>query len=225
MTLIDVNQVNYFYQDGDIQRYILRDIFCAFDRGKFYTVLGESGSGKTTFLALLSALDQPKSGSILYEGADIKAIGNEKYRRNKISIVFQAYNLVPYMTALENVKVAMSITDNRLPDNVDSVAYNLLDYIGITRERANRTVNKLSGGEQQRVAIARALATNVDVILADEPTGNLDDEMETEIVQIFKKLAHEHNKCVIVVTHSNLIANEADVIFRLRKGQFEQEYE
>jgi len=222
MALIDVNDISYFYQDGDTQRYILRDITCSFERGKFYTVLGESGSGKTTFLALLSALDQPKAGNILFEGADINAIGSDKYRRNKISIIFQAYNLVPYMTALENVKVAMSITDNKLPDDVDSVAYNLLDYIGITRERANRTVNKLSGGEQQRVAIARALATNVDVILADEPTGNLDDEMESEIVRIFKRLASEHNKCVIVVTHSSIISNEADETFRLRKGRFEQ---
>ena len=222
MALIDVNHIDYFYQDGDTQRYILRDISCSFERGKFYTVLGESGSGKTTLLALLSALDQPKAGNILYEGVDIKSIGSEKYRRNKIGIVFQSYNLIPYMTALENVKVAMSITDNQIPREIDSVAMNLLDYIGITSDRASRTVNKLSGGEQQRVAIARALATNVDVILADEPTGNLDDEMEVEIVQIFKRLAHEHNKCVVVVTHSHLIAQEADEVFRLRKGRFEQ---
>ncbi|MCL2071829.1 MAG: ABC transporter ATP-binding protein [Oscillospiraceae bacterium] len=221
MALIDVNQINYFYQDGDTKRYILNNISYSFERGRFYTIFGESGSGKTTFLALLSALDQPKAGSVSYEGNDIKKIGLDKYRRNKISIIFQQYNLVPYMTAAENVRVAMSITDNKLPDNLNEVVYNLLDYIGITRERADRTVNKLSGGEQQRVAIARALATNVDVILADEPTGNLDDEMEIEIVQIFKKLAHEHNKCVIVVSHSSQIADEADEVIKLRKGNFE----
>ena len=221
MAIIEVNNVSYFYQDGDAQRYILRDISCVFEKGRFYTILGESGSGKTTFLALLSALDQPKAGGIFYEGADIKAIGYDRYRRNRVSIIFQAYNLVPYMTAMENVRVAMSITDNALPDDQESVAYNLLDYIGITKDKASRTVNKLSGGEQQRVAIARALATNVDVILADEPTGNLDEDMENEIVQIFKKLAHEHNKCVIVASHSNQIANEADEVFRLRKGRFE----
>jgi len=221
MALLSVNNINYFYQDGDVQRYILRDITCSFDRGYFYTVLGESGSGKTTLLALLSALDQPKTGTVYYDGTDIRTIGYEKYRRNNVSIVFQAYNLVPYMTAVENVRVAMSITDNELPKDAETVAYNLLDYIGISRDRADRTVNKLSGGEQQRVAIARALATNVDVILADEPTGNLDDEMEAEIVHIFKRLAHEHNKCVIVVSHSSMIANEADVVYRLRKGRFE----
>jgi len=221
MALLSVDNINYYYQDGDVLRYILRDISCSFDRGTFYTVLGESGSGKTTLLALLSALDQPKTGTVRYEGVDIKSIGYDKYRRNNVSIIFQAYNLVPYMTAVENVRVAMSITDNQLPNDLESVAYNLLDYIGISKDRADRTVNKLSGGEQQRVAIARALATNVDVILADEPTGNLDEDMETEIVQIFKRLAHDHNKCVIVVSHSSQIANESDVVFRLRKGKFE----
>lgn len=221
MALIDVNGISYFYQDGDSRRYILSDVSYSFERGKFYTIFGESGSGKTTFLAMLSALDQPKTGTVSYEGNDIKSIGLEKYRRNKISIIFQQYNLVPYMTAAENIRLAMSITDNPLPKNLDDVVYNLLDYIGITRERADRTVNKLSGGEQQRVAIARALSTNVDVILADEPTGNLDDDMENEIVQIFKKLAHDNNKCVIVVTHSSQIANEADEVIKLRKGNFE----
>jgi len=218
MALIDVAQVNYFYQDGDARRYILKDVSCSFERGRFYTILGESGSGKTTLLSLLSALDKPKSGGVFFDGTDIKQIGYEKYRRNKISIIFQSYNLVPYMTAAENVRVAMSVTDNPLPGDLKSVAYNLLDYIGITRDKADRAVIKLSGGEQQRVAIARALATNVDVILADEPTGNLDEEMETEIVQIFKRLAHEHNKCVIVVSHSGRIASESDVTFRLSKG-------
>ena len=186
----------------------------------FIQYLGNQVLGKTTFLSLLSALDEPKSGEILYNDESLKKIGYENYRRNKIGIIFQAYNLVPYMTALENVKVAMSITENKLPDNETDIAYNLLDYIGLSKEKADRTVNKLSGGEQQRVAIARAISTNVDVVLADEPTGNLDEDMENEIVEIFKKLAHEHNKCVIVVTHSSQIAKESDVTFKLRKGKF-----
>lgn len=190
-------------------------------KGNFIRYFGESGSGKTTFLSLLSALDEPKSGEVLYENEGLKRIGYESYRRNKIGIVFQSYNLVPYMTAVENVRVAMSITENKLPDNQIEVAYNLLDYIGISKEKADRTVNKLSGGEQQRVAIARALATNVDVILADEPTGNLDEDMENEIVEIFKKLAHEHEKCVIIVTHSSQISAQSDKTFKLRKGKFE----
>ena len=213
-----VNDVSYFYQDGDQQRFILKDVSCSFERGVFYTILGASGSGKTTFLALLSALDKPHSGEILYENMPINKIGFEYYRRNKIGIVFQSYNLIPYMTALENIQVAMSITDNPLPADTKGVAYNLLDYIGISKEKADRTINKLSGGEQQRVAIARALATNVDMILADEPTGNVNEEMAEELVAIFKKLAHEHNKCVVVVTHSSLIAAQSDVVSRLSRG-------
>ncbi|GGI66833.1 ABC transporter ATP-binding protein [Enterococcus alcedinis] len=218
MTLLETKNVDYYYQDGDQRRYILKDASVKFEKGKCYSILGQSGSGKTTFLSLISALDAPKEGSVLLNGKDIKEIGYEDFRRNEISIIFQSYNLVPYLTAVENVLVPMSITDNELPKNHKEVAYNLLDYIGITQEKANRLVNQLSGGEQQRVAIARALATNVDIILADEPTGNLDEEMEQEIVDIFKELAHTHNKCVIMVTHSNEIAQQADEILYLRKG-------
>ena len=218
MSLLETKHVDYYYQDGDQRRYILKDASVAFEKGKLYSILGQSGSGKTTFLSLISALDAPKVGTVLLEDKDIKEIGYDYFRRNKISIIFQSYNLVPYLTAAENVLVPMSITDNELPANHQEVAYNLLDYIGITKEKANRLVNQLSGGEQQRVAIARALATNVDIILADEPTGNLDEEMEQEIVDIFKELAHTHNKCVIMVTHSNEIAQQADERLYLRKG-------
>ena len=218
MSLLETKHVDYYYQDGDQRRYILKDASVAFEKGKLYSILGQSGSGKTTFLSLISALDAPKEGTVLLEDKDIKEIGYDYFQRNKISIIFQSYNLVPYLTAAENVLVPMSITDNELPANHQEVAYNLLDYIGITKEKANRLVNQLSGGEQQRVAIARALATNVDIILADEPTGNLDEEMEQEIVDIFKELAHTHNKCVIMVTHSNEIAQQADERLYLRKG-------
>ena len=217
-SIIAVNQISYFYQDGEQRRFILKDVSCSFRKGVFYTILGASGSGKTTLLSLLSALDKPSSGQIFYNNRSLESIGFESYRRNKIGIVFQSYNLIPFMTAVENIQVAMSITENKLPRDERNVAYNLLNYIGINKEKANRTINKLSGGEQQRVAIARALATNVDLILADEPTGNVNEEMAEEIVEVFKKLAHDHNKCVIVVTHSTQIAAESDVIFRLSKG-------
>ncbi len=218
MTLLETKAVDYYYQDGDQRRYILKETSVSFEKGTFYAILGQSGSGKTTFLSLISALDSPKSGQFLYEGTDIEKIGHENYRRDDISIIFQSYNLIPYLSAVENVLVPMAITKNQLPDNQREVAYNLLDYIGITKEKADRLVNQLSGGEQQRVAIARALATNVDIILADEPTGNLDEEMEQEIIDIFKELAHVHNKCVIVVTHANEIAQQADEVLYLRKG-------
>ena len=221
MELINLKNINYFYRDGDEKRFILKDINISFELGKLYVVLGDSGSGKTTLLSLLAALDDPKSGDILINNHNIKEMNPDFYRRNKLGIIFQSYNLIPYMTAHENILVAMGITDNKMPDDKEEVAYNLLDYIGINKKKAERTVNRLSGGEQQRVAIARALATNVDIILADEPTGNLDEDREKEIVEIFKKLAKDHNKCVILVTHSKEVAKEADVVLNLRKGKIE----
>jgi putative ABC transport system ATP-binding protein len=219
VSLLAVENVNYSYQDGDARRFILDDVSCDFERGTFYTITGSSGSGKTTLLSLFGALDKSENGTILFEGKPIAEYGFEDYRRNKVGIIFQSYNLIPYMTAAENVQVAMGITDNEMPKDLESVAYNLLDYLGIDRKKADRAVNKLSGGEQQRVAIARALATNVDLILADEPTGNVNEEVENELIDIFKQLAHEHNKCVIVVTHSSQIAEQSDVSYHLYKGK------
>jgi len=218
MALLTAENVSYYYQDGDRRRYILKEIFFTYEKGRFYTILGESGSGKTTFLSLLGAMDEPKAGAIYYEDEDIRKIGYEVFRRNKVGFVFQNFNLIPFMTAAENLLVAMDITDNQLPKNQKGITYNLLDFVGIDRQKADRTVNKLSGGEQQRVAIARSISTNVDIILADEPTGNLDEDTENEIVDIFKELAHRFNKCVIVVTHSSEIAKKSDCIMKLRKG-------
>ena len=219
MTLLEAKNIDYYYQDGDQRRFILKDVSVSFEKGKLYSILGRSGSGKTTFLSLISALDKPNDGQILYDGRDIAKIGYEKFRKNDISIVFQSYNLIPYLSAVENVLVPMAITENELPKEKKQVAYNLLKYIGITEDKANRMVNQLSGGEQQRVAIARALSMNGDIILADEPTGNLDEELEEEIVAIFKELAHKHGKCVILVTHSSEVAQQADEVLQLRKGE------
>ncbi|MGX6969389.1 ABC transporter ATP-binding protein [Vagococcus bubulae] len=218
MSILKASKLGYYYQDGDIRRFILKNTNISFERGRFYTIVGQSGSGKTTLLSLLAGLDTPQEGRVFYEKKNIEKIGYDEYRRDYISIIFQHYNLIPYLTAVENVMVPMSITDNEIPDNQEEVAINLLDYIGVSKEKSKRLVTQLSGGEQQRVAIARALATNVDIILADEPTGNLDEEMEQEIVEIFKMLAHKHNKCVIVVTHSPEIALQSDESYLLRKG-------
>ena len=215
MNILEVKNLLYYYQDGSKKRIILEGVNASFERGKFYTILGESGSGKTTFLSLISALDAPKEGVILYEGKDIREIGYERYRRNMIAIVFQNYNLVQYMTAVENVLVAMGITENRIEGDYKEVAYGLLEKIGIDRQTANRRVTRLSGGEQQRTAIARALSTNVDIIMADEPTGNLDHDTSEGIIELFMNLAHEMNKCVIMVTHDLNIAEKSDVILRL----------
>lgn len=214
---LEMKKLTYYYQDGDARRYIFQNLSYSFEKGKFYAILGESGSGKTTLLSILSGMDTQSDGDVLFQGKSVKTIGLNNYRRNCVGMVFQAFNLIPYMTAYENLMTAMSITDNPIEDK-KHVAYNLLDYIGITKTKANRIVTRLSGGEQQRVAIARALSTDVDLILADEPTGNLDTLSEQSIIELFSTLAHEHNKCMIVVTHSKKVAQYADVILRLSSG-------
>ena len=215
MSILEVKNITYYYQDGRNKRVILNDLDAEFETGKFYAILGESGSGKTTFLSLISSLDTPQSGVILFKGQSIKEIGYEKYRRNHISMVFQNYNLIQYMTAVENVLVAMGITDNRIEGNKKEVAYKLLEDVEIDKETADRRVNRLSGGEQQRTAIARALSTDPEIIMADEPTGNLDHETSGEIIELLMRLAHERDKCVIVVTHDLKIAEKSDVILQL----------
>lgn len=215
MSILETKKLYFTYPDGDERKIILNEVSLSFEKGKFYTILGQSGSGKTTFLSLISALDQPERGEILFNGKNIKEIGYEKYRRNDISLVFQQYNLIPYMSGLENVLTAMSITDNDLGTSLNKKALELLKSVGIDENKAKRRVNQISGGEQQRVAIARALSTNVDIIMADEPTGNLDAKTSDKIIDIFKELAHCQNKCIIMVTHSDKIASESDIIMKL----------
>ncbi len=216
--ILRLENINYSYIDGGYERQILKDLSYTFEAGKFYTILGPSGSGKTTLLSIIAGLDDPKSGNIYFEGEDVKKIGLYKYRRNKISIVFQQYNLINYLTAVENVLIAMTETDNKVPDNQKEVAYALLEKFGIVRSKADRMVNQLSGGEQQRVAIARSLASNVNLIFADEPTGNLDTATEKEIVAVFKELAHDFGKTVIVVTHSDSVSKLSDQRLLLSEG-------
>jgi putative ABC transport system ATP-binding protein len=216
--VVSVRGLGYAYQDGSDLRFVLRGVSCDFMPGRFYAVLGNSGSGKTTLLSLMAALDAPREGAVLYRGRDIRKIGHESYRRNHMGIVFQGHNLVPWLTAVENVLVAMAATDNELPSDQRRVAENLLKYLGIDRARSSRRVTALSGGEQQRVAIARALATNAELVLADEPTGNLDEATAEEVALVFGRLAREHGKCVVAVTHSMEVARHADVVLRLSRG-------
>ena len=215
MNILETKDLYFTYPDGDARKVILNDVSVSFEKGKFYTILGASGSGKTTFLSLIAALDKAERGEILYEGKSLSEIGYEKYRRNNAGIVFQSYNLIPYMNAVENVMVAMSITDNEMEKDMKGQALRILESVGIDGSKATRRINRLSGGEQQRVAIARAISTNVEVVLADEPTGNLDAKTSETIIEIFKELAHKQNKCVIMVTHSEKIANQSDVILKL----------
>jgi len=208
--MLKLENVSYSYIDGGTKRTILENVNYEFEKGKFYTILGPSGSGKTTLLSIIAGLDRPESGKVYYDGEDIEKIGLTNYRKNKIGIVFQQYNLLTYLTAVENIELAMTETDNEVPKNTREVAYALLEKFGIVQSKADRMVNKLSGGEQQRVAIARSIASNVDLIFADEPTGNLDTDTEKEIIKIFKNLTEEYGKTVIVVTHSTIVSGLSD---------------
>ena len=217
--ILKLENINYSYIDGGYERQILKDLSYEFEAGKFYTILGPSGSGKTTLLSIIAGLDNAKSGKIYFDGKEVSKADLGKYRRNSISIVFQQYNLISYLTAVENVLLAMSETDNDVPKDSRNVAYNLLERFGIVRSKADRLVGQLSGGEQQRVAIARSLASNVNLVFADEPTGNLDTATEKEIISIFKELAHEYGKTIIVVTHSDTVSAMSDQRLLLKDGQ------
>lgn len=202
---MEVKNVGYTY---DNRRKVLRGINVQMEQGKLYAILGPSGCGKTTLLSLIGGLDSPTSGQILFEDQDIAKTGLSDHRKNHVSFIFQAYNLIDYLNPKENVALTSKLPP--LP---------ILERLGLTKEEAKRNVLKLSGGQQQRVAIARALASESPVILADEPTGNLDEDTARSITEILKESAHKMNKCVVVVTHSEALAKEADVVFRLKRGE------
>ncbi|MBS7353207.1 MAG: ABC transporter ATP-binding protein [Erysipelotrichaceae bacterium] len=216
--MLKLEDLCYSYIDGGYERQILKNLSFEFEEKKFYTILGPSGSGKTTLLSIIAGLDFAKSGHVYFRDKEITKSNVGKYRRNDISIVFQQYNLISYLTAVENVMLAMSETDNELPKDKKNVAYNLLERFGIVRSKADRMVGQLSGGAQQRVSIARSLASNVDLIFADEPTGNLDTATEVEIINVFKQLAEDYGKTIIVVTHSNQVAEMSDQRVLLKDG-------
>lgn len=214
MKILELKDVSYMYSDGN--EYVLKDISYSFEKGKTYAIKGRSGSGKTTLLSLISGLERYKEGSILFDGKELNKIDLDKYRNTNIGIVFQSFNLLPHLTAIENVMLSMNISHVKTTDKKKK-ALELLKKVGLDEEKANRRILKLSGGEQQRVAIARSLSYNPEILLADEPTGNLDKETEDEIVDILTELAHKENKCVIIVTHSNNVASKVDVIYELKK--------
>lgn len=205
MSIMEIKGVCYSY---DNKRNVLKNINIVLEKGKIYAILGSSGCGKTTLLSLLGGLDSPISGEILYDGQNIEKIGLASHRKNNVAFIFQSYNLIDYLTPLENV----SLTAKLAPQPV-------LERVGLTKEESRRNVLKLSGGQQQRVAIARALASDADIILGDEPTGNLDEDTAAEIIEMLKECAHQMNKCVVIVTHSNDFAKKADVVLRLKKGE------
>ena len=218
MNILEVKDVSYRYSDAAKDEYVLKNINLSFELGKSYAIRGKSGSGKTTLLSLISGLEKKYKGEILYNGKKLSKMNLDKYRNSDIGIVFQSYNLLPQFTAEENIILSMDI-NNLKKINKKEKAIELMKQVGLSESLAKRRVLKLSGGEQQRITIARSLSYNPKIIIADEPTGNLDKETENEILKIFDNLAHKENKCVIIVTHSENVCKTVDKVYELKKNK------
>ena len=205
MSILALNKVNYSYKNG---KKVLNDISMEFEKGKFYAILGVSGSGKTTLLSLLAGLDEPRNGEILYNNQNIKVKGYENHRKSNISLIFQNYNLIDYMTPLENLKIVNPKADKKI-----------LNDLGLTDDEVNRNVLQLSGGQQQRVAIARAVAKNPKILLCDEPTGALDYQTGKQILTLLQEMARKQGTTVIIVTHNASLAPIADRVIRMHDAK------
>ncbi len=214
MSILNLNDVSYSY---DKKRMIIKNMNLDFEEGVLYAIVGESGAGKTTLLSMLSGLTRPIIGEITYKGKSIIDINPYTYRSKYVGVIFQSYNLLPHLNAVENVILSMDISGKKIL-NKRQKAQELLRSVGLSEELWNRRILKLSGGEQQRVAIARTLAFDSDVILADEHTGNLDSKTQNSIMDIFMRLVKEQNKCIIIVTHSPEVSAMADVTYEISKS-------
>ena len=215
MSELVIENVSYRYKNAD--RLALNNVTCAFKPGQVTAVVGPSGSGKTTLLSIMAGLDRPEEGQVLLNGADLAGMDLDAYRRQDVSVIFQAFQLFPLLTVMENVCYPMELNEVALKDAKER-ARKLLASVGIQEEKLRRFPANLSGGEQQRVAIARSLATGAGILLADEPTGNLDGENSRNVVEILTRLAHEEGYCVIIVTHDPAIAEASDVVYRMADG-------
>lgn len=216
MSLLRLRAVGYKYEGA--KRDVFSNITMDFEPGKIYGIIGKSGAGKSTLLSLIAGLDTCSTGDIFYKDKSLKEIDKDDYRAKDIGVIFQGYNLLLNATAKENILLSMNISGVK-EKNKNEYVYNLLKDVGISEDKADRKILKLSGGEQQRIGIARALAHNPDIIIADEPTGNLDSETEEKIMNILVSLAHDHNKCVIIVTHSKKVCTYLDEIWGLKDGK------
>ncbi|MCZ2493175.1 ABC transporter ATP-binding protein [Dellaglioa carnosa] len=216
--MIEIKDIAYWYENKDNP--LFENVNLVFEKGKSYAIVGRSGSGKTTFLSLIAGLDKPKSGEILYESVAINKIGLTRYRNKDVSIVFQSYNLFSYMSALENLMTAMAITGASHAGDRD-YAIEMLKKVGIDEEMARKNVQHLSGGQQQRVAVVRTMCCDARLVVADEPTGNLDEANTKEIIELLQDLAKSQGKCVIIVTHEPDVAQMCDVQYVLKDRQFQ----
>ncbi len=211
MSVLKLENISFTYD----KKPIFKNLNLQFEKGKVYAIVGKSGTGKTTLLSVLSGLAAPTSGNVYYKGQDVEKMNKYDFRSKYVGVVFQSFNLLTKFTAFENVSLSMDIANFNVNDKKQYV-YDLLESVGLDSEQANSRILKLSGGQQQRVAIARALSYQPEVILADEPTGNLDGETEAEIIKILRDLANQ-GKCVIIVTHTPAVAKAADRIYDLSK--------
>ena len=218
MSLFELKDVGYIYRTQYQKVEALRHVSCAFDSGEMCAVMGTSGSGKTTLLSLMAGLDLPTSGEVLLDGVSTASMDLTKYRREKIAVIYQDFRLFPLLTVQENVMYPMELRGVRVRD-AKARAAELIARVALPETALDRFPAMLSGGEQQRVAIARALGMETKVLLADEPTGNLDTKNSEAIVSILKDLAHNEGYCVVIVTHDEKIGLEADRILRLRDGE------
>jgi putative ABC transport system ATP-binding protein len=216
MAVLVLKDVSYKYEGT--KKLVLKNVNMTFERGKVYTIVGKSGAGKSTLLFLIAGLDVCAQGEIRYRGTSLKALDRDDYRSRSIGVVFQSLNLLTNATAVENIVLSMNISGSKEQDK-RAFAYALLERVGIDRETADRRILKLSGGEQQRVGIARALSHQPDVIIADEPTGNLDRDTADDVLKILASLAHDDGKCVITVTHSRRVTSIADQIWGMSDGK------
>lgn len=218
--MIEIKNVSFSYKSKYQVVDALKNISCTFQAGKLYAVYGESGSGKSTLLSLMAGLDVADEGTILVDGTDILKIDRDEYRKNKVAVIYQSFHLFPLLTALENIMypLEMKKMDRK---KAKKLAQGLLEEVGLPKEAASQYPKMMSGGQQQRVAIARAMANGGKILLADEPTGNLDSENETHIVHLLKALAHDKGQLVVVVTHNPDIVKQCDVRIKMKDGKIE----
>lgn len=222
MNCLAAKDVTYEYHTAVQTVKAVNGVTCDFRQGLVYTLVGSSGSGKTTFLSLLAGLDVPASGTIELDGRSTSRIDRDEYRLNHVSVIYQNFNLFQHLTVLENAAYPLYV--RKMPRReADGLAREKLVQVGLKEDQFKRLPNMLSGGEQQRVAIARALASGSEIILADEPTGNLDSENSRNIVEILQKLAHDENRCVTIVTHDPAVAEAADVVLKMKDGKLDMD--
>ena len=215
MGILILKNVVYGYEGA--KKNVLKNINAVFENGKVYAIIGKSGAGKSTLLSLMAGLDICKGGEIIFDSSNLKDIDRDVYRSKNIGVIFQSFNLLINATAVENIILSMNISGVST-QNKKEYAYDLLEKVGIDKDTADRKILKLSGGEQQRIAVARALSHNPDIIIADEPTGNLDAETEKDVLNILSLLAQEEKKCVIIVTHSKKVSGIANEVWNMKNG-------